>query len=371
MSETTITPTANLTAWGLDLDVAVCQQCHWRYLIPTGEPAPSCPNCFSSPLTVLPDGLPEMPHPYPPELLVPFSLSNEGLNLAIHDFAAGIPFAPEGLTEPGMRSRLMQLYLPVWLVDGQARAYWQADVGFNYQVVSHQEAYNGDLNRWQSREVKEPRIRWEQRVGRLNRIYSNVPVPALDDAPRLEKQLGAHVYDSARSYDPDCMRKACVRLPDHPPKENWSEATLAFQKTAAEECRQACGGDHLNQFRWQAQFSQLNWTLMLLPVYAASYQDDHGKPQAILIHGQTGKIAGARRASVKRAGSASLLILLFSILVLLSGLLLDTFSAAQTTLAAISMYLLMIGLAGLLASAVPLIIAWDFNRRQMLEKARV
>jgi hypothetical protein len=371
MSEPLSSPAPSLTAWGLDLDVAVCEYCHWRYLVPTDGPAPLCPNCFKAQLVALPDGLPEMPHPYPPELFVPFSLSEDALDMAIHHFADGIPFAPPGLTQPGIRSHLVQLFLPMWLVDGVARAYWQAETGFNYQVVSHEEVYNGDLNRWQSREVKEPRIRWANRTGRLSRAYQNIPVPAIDDSTHLEKQIGPHIFDSARSYDPECMHKALVRLPDHPPQEDWNEAASAFQKTASEECRQACAADHMRQFRWQAQFNRLNWTLMLLPVYAASYLDDQGKPQPILIHGQTGNIAGSRRASLKRAGRFSLSIFLFSLLFFISGLLLNLFSASLPVLSTISIYLLMIGLAGFLASAVPFVIAWDFNRRQVLEQARV
>lgn len=371
MSEQPTPPTTAPTPWGIDLDVAVCTLCHWRYLVHSGQPGAQCPNCHRAALSVLSENPPEMDQPYPPELLIPFAVAEPDLERAVHAFVTGIPFPPEGLTETSLRTRLTQLYLPMWLVDGQARAYWQAEAGFNYEVVSHQESYNGDLRRWQSREIKEPRVRWENRVGRLNRLYQNVPAPALDDAAHMEQKIGRFHMESARSYDPDCLREAVVRLPDHPPKEAWSEAAAAFQKTAADECQKACAADHLRQFRWKAQVTRLNWTLMLLPVYAASYLDDQGQPQSIFIHGQTGQIAGSRRSSLRRARSISLSILLVGLLIFLSGLVLDVVGMRVAYAGIFSMYLIVFGVAALLASAVPLLIAWDFNRRQTLEQAQV
>src|SRR5512133_2679794 len=157
MSDLPSPPTAAPTAWGVDLDVAVCTHCHWRYLVHTGQSAAQCPNCHRADLSVLSEDLSEMAQPYPPELLIPFAVAEADLERSIHAFVTGIPFPPEGLTETGLRARLTQLYLPMWLVDGQARAYWQAETGFNYEVVSHQESYNGNQRRWQTHEIKEPR----------------------------------------------------------------------------------------------------------------------------------------------------------------------------------------------------------------------
>ena len=360
----------NLTAWGADLEVALCERCQCRFLIPCGAPPPTCPNCRQGKLEILPGGLPEMPHPYPPELVAPFDLSEQGLSDAIQTFVTGIPFAPAGLNSAALRSHLQPVFLPMWLVDAAVSATWQAEAGFDYQVVSHQESYNGDLNQWSTREVKEPRVRWEHRIGRLNRAYQNVAAPAVDDHAVLEKKLGSFSLKHVLPYAPERVQRAAVRLPDNPPKEAWNEAVGAFQKTASAECQQACEANRMRQFQWKAQFNQLNWTLLLLPIYSTCYRDDDGKLQPVVIHGQTGKAAGARRASTHRAGRASLIFLAAGVLLFVLGLLADLL-AANRLVSVLSTYILLISVAVLVASLIPFVIAWDFNRRQALEEANL
>lgn len=358
-------------AWGVDVEIAVCPLCHWRYLYPRYAAPASCPNCYQGPLSVLPD----LSDAYQPELIVPFSLSETVLAQTARDFATSIPFAPTGLNGAALHAQLVPVYLPVWLVDGSINATWEAEAGFNYEVVSHQEAYNGDQHHWQSREVKEPRTRWESRLGRLTRKYQNVTAPAIDDARQIEEKLGAFDLGDARSFNPEFLsnngRQACIRLPDHPPQETWRETTAAFQKAATVEVQQACAADRLRQFRWNARYSGLNWTLMLLPEYSACYLDDNGDPQPIHIHGQTGKIYGARKASMRRARRTTLFIFITGLLLFLAGVLLDTLSTASSAGTVLSTYMSLIGIAGVVASVIPLLMAWDFNRRQALERAGI
>lgn len=376
MSENDLRTPTLLTAWGADLELAACERCHATFLIPCNGPTPRCPLCSQAGLQTQPmiyDGIHSRPaeaaYPYLAELVLPFDLADQKLEESIHDFAASIPFAPPELNSAALRSRLKTMYLPMWLVDSDVYAHWQAEAGFDYQVISHQEFY--ELNHWSSREVKEPRVRWENRVGRLNRTYQNVATPALDEAARLEKRLGRFAIDRALSYTPDRIHHALVRMPDHPPKAAWSETVAAFQKTAADECLRACAANHLRQFRWKVRFNRLNWTLMLLPVYATSYTDEEGKPQPILIHGQTGAVSGPRRASLRRAGRMGALVLILGLLLFLAGMLAEAASAgtgANPAGAALSTYLIVLGLAGILASCLPLVVAWDFNRQQRLEE---
>lgn len=370
MSENAARPNAPLTAWGTELAAAFCERCHASFLVTSDTPLAKCPNCFQSSLEITSDSLPGAPHPYPPELILPSRLSRPQLLEAIHGFAASIPFAPPGLAPAELRSRLATIYLPMWLVDGIVSAYWQAEVGFDYRVISHQETYNQSHGGWKSSEVQEPRVRWENRVGKINRGYQNVATPALDDAADLEKRLGRFQLDYAQSYSPDYIQQAFIRVPDRTPKTSWSEAAVAFQKTAADDCQRACEAGHIRQFRWKARFTRLNWTLLLLPVYAAYYQDDHGETQVIRIHGQTGAVCGARRSSSRRAGRVGLAILAIGVFLFLAGLLLDGLSETSLSLDMAATVLAVLGISGILAACIPYVISWDFNRRQKLEEAK-
>ncbi len=370
MSEQTIQPIQPVMGWGIELQMAECSSCHWRYLLPVDQPIQPCPHCYQKTLTPFTGATSADQQPYLPELILPYQVSSHALDAAIASFAAGIPFAPEGLKPEKLRQQLAEVYLPMWLVDAEVSACWQAEAGFNYEVVSHQEFYDQNRSGWKTREIKEPRVRWENRVGRLKRSYQNVPAPALDDAAQMEQQLGSFKHDSARPYTAELVTHAAMRLPDHTPEEAWSEAAAAFQGAATAECQQACAADHLRQFRWTADYASLNWTLLLQPIYSTSYLDDQGHPQPVLINGQSGQISGVRRASTKRAARTGRIILAVSLVVFVLGLLLGFASAQiEPALSNLAVFGLLLGAGGILAAALPYLIAWDFNRKQAFLKS--
>jgi len=360
------TRTDALAAWGAPLQAAVCERCNWRYLLPqalaAGPKPPLCPRCFQAPLALIGDPLSEMPHPYPPELVVPFTLSEQALQESVRQFARGIPYAPKDLTYAAMRARLTPIYLPMWLVDAAVQAQWQAEAGFNYEVVSHQEYYADVAHAWQTREVREPRIRWEPRLGTIRRSCQNVSAPALEEARALREQLGEFDLAPARRYDPRCVARAWVRLPDRSTVDAWSDATAGFQRWAAGEVQKACAADHLRHFRWTASFDSLNWTLLLLPAYTTYYLDDRGQPQAVLLHGQTGRAAGRRRSSMQRARQASLIYFLIGVLLSILGLIAGGLGALVPVLAPLAVLGMLAGLLIMVAALIPIAIAWDFNR---------
>ena len=153
--------------WGIPLQAAVCERCDWRYLLPAAEPLTGCPHCGAATLIPLSEELEALPSVRPPEFVVPFALSDEALARGVEAFASDIPFPPEGLNAPALQSRLQPIYLPTWLVDADVEALWEAEAGFNYRVVSHQEHYDDRGHGWVTHEVEEGRIRWEPRVGQL------------------------------------------------------------------------------------------------------------------------------------------------------------------------------------------------------------
>ncbi len=354
-----------LSGWAEGLELVICEHCGWRCLRPAGEKPRACPHCCHKTLTAAPETLSEAPYPYPPELVVPFSAPEDRLEETIRQFARGIPYAPADLSYASMRARLLPVYLPQWLVDSRVRAYWQAEAGFNYEVISHQEKYEETIGgSWKTQQVREQRIRWEPRVGRLDRVYQNVTAPAVEQAQALRQQLGDFHTQSCQGYRPGAPLEGWVRLPDRSPQDAWSDAAAEFSRWAAGECQQAAGADHLRQFKWKASFSNLNWTLMLLPVYTTYYLDDDNQPQPILIHGQSGAVTGQRRSSMKRAQQTALVLLMIGLILSVLGLLLGALSPLMPLFAPFSAVALVAGLPAVLSALIPIGIAWDFNRRQ-------
>lgn len=370
MSDSTVPQESNppaSSAWGVPLESVGCPHCDWRYFAPPGKADIRCPHCFQADLTPLGEAAAQLPYQLPPELWLPFAVDTATMNRQVETFANDIPYAPRDLNGDALRARVQPLYLPLWLVDGDVTAVWDAEVGFDYQVVSHQERY-ADSGGWKTEEVRKGRVRWEPRVGRLERHYDNVPAPALEDHPALERALGKYALPDAQPYAAAALRDALVRLPDRAPSAAWPDAAPNFQAAAAAECRQAAQSDHIQKFRWSPKYTQTHWTLLLLPVYATYYLDDESAPQPVLINGLTGKTSGARRASMQRAQRAALITAIVAAVLFALGVLLGVLGMLVPPLLVIGILLAIAAFGGgAIGALVPIVRASRFNRKQQLE----
>jgi len=353
------------SAWGREYMAAVCEDCDWSFLIFPDLQTMHCPHCYQSTLKPIPEGDErELPYSRAPELVVPFQVTPESMDNGINKFASKTPFAPKDLTSQNLRSRLCRLFLPMWLVDSEVQAQWWAEVGFDYKVVSHQAHYDDHRGGWSSQEVEEGRIRWEPRLGRLERNYHNISTPALEEDMVIKQEMGAFKLEEAVDYKVKEIEKSFVLLPNRDTKDAWVEATPAIQTAAAEECRQAAGADHIRQFSWKSHYSNNNWTLMLLPLYTTYYLDAEKVAQPVFVHGQTGQISGVRRASMKRGQRLSLIILVIAVIIFLLSIILAVASVALPILLVIGIFGFAIALLTSVGAVVPIGLVWQFNRRQ-------
>ncbi len=341
--------------WQRPLYAAICENCDWAYLVPTNEQNITCPYCHKETLTPLETE--DLPPISAPELVVPFAVSPERVQETIQAFARSFTLAPYDLKPANLQQRLHPVFIPIWLVDSDVAAEWQAEMGYNYQVVSHQEQFTNE--RWQTKELQETRVRWEQRIGRLARHYENLSAPALEEDAAIKAQLGDFETQAAIPYEATIIANALVRLPNRDQIDAWPDAQPRFQQRAADECRQAATADHVRQFRWQAQFNNQNWTQLLLPVYSTWYEDDAGNPLPVAINGRTGKLSGVKRASMKRAKKYTRNLAILAILLFLATLALLFFEPGYAFIA--GFLTIMLGALSIL----PIAQASQFNRRQI------
>ncbi len=349
--------------WGATLHALRCPGCDSRYLAAPDVSAKQCPHCCRAALVPLEVDAAHRPYHAPPELVIPATVDASTLERQIKTFAEGIPFAPDDLNPETLRGRLRRLWLPMWLVDAEIAAHWRAEVGFDYDVVSHQDRYSDGAG-WQSRQVQETRVRWEPRVGRLQRSYDNIAVPAMDRHAAMEAKLGRYRHGDARAYTVEHVAGSFVRLPDRPPDAAWPEAVPGFQRAAAEECRQAAQAHHIEHFAWSPDYRGQHWTLLLLPIYVTHYLDDEGQPQPIHIHGQSGQVVGRRRASMQRAQRTALIIAIIAAVIFVLSLCL---AVAGLALPIITILALVVGgfslVGGAIGALYPIIVVSRFNRK--------
>ena len=354
-----------VAVWGAPLTVVHCAYCGEAHLVPEewmGEglrPSPPlrCPFCLQGPVAPQPAYLREEP----PEQVLPYGVSEQRLANILNRWTKGVWFRPAHLKAGVLMQRVRRYLFPLWLVDGQVEAVWRADAGFDYQVVSYQDRYSEGAG-WSSQEVTETRVRWEPRVGRLNRAYENVAAPALDDHRALMARLGNFDLSQRTGYSPEAAAGAVVRIPSLEPEAAWPGVEAAFVRAAEAECRQAAGADHIRDFMLQAEYSDLNWTLLLLPAYVTWYQEEE-RIWPVLANGQNGRVSGVRRASARKANVTSLILGVVGLLLFLVGGGLALLGAALPPAAVVGVVILVIGLLLAVAAPVPAIGVWVFNRR--------
>ncbi|MBN2001967.1 MAG: hypothetical protein JXA21_01315 [Anaerolineae bacterium] len=353
------------TAWGIALESTRCPHCEWQYFTPKESAVQRCPHCFQADLIPVEDPGTQL-YTQPPELVLPFNVNLAAIEQHIETFSEKIPFAPKDLEARMLCTRIQRLYLPMWLVDGEVSAIWDAEVGFDYQVVSHREHYGEE--EWDTEETRETRTRWEPRAGRLQRHYDNIITPALEEHTALLHALGRYSYQDAQPYTAGEIQGTPIRLPDRAPEAAWADAIPGFQQTATEECRQAAQSDRIQRFRWSPEYTNLHWTLLLLPIYSTYYLDDNQQPQRILVNGQTGKVSGARRASMQRAQRVSLIVGIVAAIFFVLGLGLSILGLAMPPLIIAGIAILVVAFGGgLVGALIPILIAARFNRRQPAE----
>jgi len=350
-----------MEGWQRPLSLLACEQCENLFLRPEETAVARCPICGEAELTGLDSQEDKPAYTQPPELVVPFRLSPVDAARPLAEFARSFWFTPADLTPERLAARLQKLYLPLWLVDAQVQAVWSAEAGFNYQVISHRELYSGD--RWQTEEVEETRIRWEQRVGRLQKVYHNQTAPALEREAALRPQLGSYELPEARPYTPELLDDSLAHLPNRPPEDAWTEAAVGLQRRVMADCQKAGQADHWREFHWTPVYADQHWTQLLRPVYASYYLDDDQQPHPLLLHGQTGKLHGRRRASMKRARQTALIIGAIAGLLLVLSLLLGIGGLFEELLLVAATILLILAVGTAVIALLPPLLVWQFNRR--------
>jgi len=353
------------STWGVPLEGARCPHCDWQYLVPKDDVTLSCPHCFQAELIPLGEAALHLPYQLPPEKVLPFAVDAITVNQNVAAFVSEIPFAPRDLNANVLRARVRRFYFPMWLVDGDVSGMWDAEVGFDYEVVSHRERY-ADGGGWATEEVRENRVRWEPRAGRLDRHYDNIAAPASEGHAAFERALGPYTLEAARPYDAAGVRDICMRLPDRAQSAAWPDAIPGFQQAAADDVRRASRAGHIRRFRWSPEYVNLNWSLLLLPVYATYYLDDEQQPQPVFISGQSGRVSGARRASMQRAQRAALIIAAIAALLFLLGLVLGVVGLMLPPLIAVGIVLAMLSfMGGVVGALIPIVRVSRFNRTKV------
>lgn len=343
---------------------AHCKNCGAGFLVPSSAGAPVCLNCLAARL----EPIPALQADAPPELLVPFAVSDATLNANLERWLRDIPFKSASLNVRSLRTTLTRIFIPMYLADARAYGTWQAQMGFDYLVASSEERFDG--HSWVTQRLNETRVRWEPRAGELTRAYENLAAPAMEQHARWMMAFGASngrelPFDTSRAvpFSADVMTGALVRAPDIAPNAAWLFARQELERRAARECETAASAQHYEKFELRAVYSEPRWTLLLLPAYIVGYAGDDGKWIPVRVNGQSGYVSGVKRASMKRARVWSIVIGALALVAFLLTVLLGIAGALNDTFVFPALLVLVVTFLLCLAAPAPLIMTWQFNRQ--------
>jgi hypothetical protein len=280
--------------WDTNRQPGGCPHCRRAFLLLESQINAECPLCRQGQLEPQPLQL----HPSKPEQMLPFKINRQNLRAIYEQFISGVWIKPDDFTTDNLIARTQAIYWPLWLVDSDVRGEWQMEAGFDYQVESSREYYQD--GQWRSRKLVEDRIRWEPRLGELNYHIDNIPAPALEEHKNRQQMTGQYNLKNANVFQIEALKDAMIEAPDLPPTNAWPLAKPGVDKTLSQVCAKASGAQHARNFAIKADYQNLNWTQLLLPMYATYYKDDENQPQILIINGETGLIQGPRLASQKR-----------------------------------------------------------------------
>ena len=374
MSEEQVRPaTAGSEAgWGSARVTIACQRCGRAHYVVRDHPPQRCPFCMQGPLQEQQAGAP----PAAPEMVLPLSVTPARMRAALAEWTRGLWLRPPDMTAEMLCARAQPVFIPTWLVDARVQGRWRAEIGFDYQAVSFEERY-GEGQGWRSRERLETRVRWEPRLGRFERRYENVSVPALDDQRALPAAWQQYDPSRALAATAEVLAGAAVLVPTLAPAtapdpgegaapSAWPEAERLLRRAAEADCLRASGGQHIRAFALQARYSDLHWTLLLLPAWVSWYSEG-GRVWPVFINGQTGAVSGARCASASAARTVGIVIGVLGLALVLAGMLLAIIGLVVPPVAVVGTVLALVGVAVLILAVLPPLWARAHNRRVLGE----
>lgn len=291
--------------WHLDVQTAQCPSCGRQFIV-TGMLS-TCPRCCEGVLEA--DEAVSLPSAASaPELMMPFSLDQAGLEASLAKFVKSVRYKPEGLNTEAMMRRVQRVCLPSYTVTSHVDARWQVQMGYDYKTITHVERYaNGG---WRTNQAENIKTDWYPRAGHTTLQYSNLRTAAMLDDTKTVSALGAFSDGYTQAYDPSALQQqdVVIGLPTRSPDDGWSDIENQLLSHTVADAVRAAGGDRVEQFEWRPTHTDTKWNYLLKPLYTTYYQDEDKNVVPVVVHALTGAVSGTKHGSMSKAKRMALIL---------------------------------------------------------------
>jgi len=237
-----------------------------------------------------------------PKAVLPFKLEERMARLAMTDWLGRLWFAPNGLQEYARKGRRMNgIYVPYWTFDADTKSRYSGERGTVYYVTKTV------MRDGKSVQVREQRIRWSPKSGRVARFFDDVLVLASKSLPKkYTDNLEPWDLAAMEPYRPEYL--AGFRAEGYTVQldEGYHEARVHMDRVIERDVKFDIGGDRQRIHDIDTAVSGITFKHILLPVWLAAYKY-RGETYRFVINGRTGRVQGERPWSTWKIAFAVIL----------------------------------------------------------------
>ena len=270
---------------GLDVRVAKCSVCAARVTFNDRSTSELCVYC-GAPSVLAQEA---NRNAIRPESLVPLDVGRSQVEGNFRKWLKGLWFRPNDLKRT-KKFEAVGIYVPFWTFDCQVHSDWSADAGHYYYVTrTVMRTVNG---RRRPTTVRVRKVRWVPAWGDRDDHYDDTLINASKGLPpELVSKLGGFVTQGLVPYKPHYLAGWCAEEYQVDLESGWDQARDGVVETQRQRCAGDVPGDTQRNLRVRNTIRDVRWKHILLPIWSLQYRYG-GKPYTVLIHGQTGRVAG-------------------------------------------------------------------------------
>ncbi len=286
--------------------VVHCDECGATYRLEQGMHAGQCEFCGAN-VVVETRGKRQLE----PQGVLPFEITREQAEVAFRRWLGSLWLAPRGLKAYARHQRqLSGIYIPYWTFDSDSRAAYEGLRGTYYQVPEQVVTVVNGRRQVVTRMVT--RIRWTPVAGRVSRAFDDVLVEASFSLPRrLLRKLDHWNLKALKRYNPSYLSGFKSEMYQAGPRKGFEQARSEMEEVLRADIAYDIGGDLQKITRMQADFDDVTFKHILLPVWVAAYKY-RGKSYRFIVNGQSGEVQGERPYSIWKVIGLLLLLMVLA-----------------------------------------------------------
>ena len=285
-----------------------CSGCGAQSIFPPDVTAGACPFC-GSPVSAASTSQKAIR----PRSMLPFSVTCAQGTVAFQTWVSGLWFAPTELKKRADRSALQGTYLPAWTYDSDTQSDYRGERGDHYWETQNYTEYENGKSVSRTRQVQ--MTRWSSARGTVRNRFDDLLVMATQSLPpkilsRLEPWDLPNLMPYADGYRAGFIVQSYQVNLEH----GFDAARQMLEGDIRRTIERTIGGDEQRISSVQAQYDNIRFRHILLPVWISAYRYRE-KVYRFLINARTGEVQGERPYSWVK-----ILLLVLVILILFSAI---------------------------------------------------